>query len=147
MDETDRAIINALQGGFPICDAPYASAAQVLGLDEATLISRLRQLVTDGTLSRFGPMYNAEQLGGAVTLAAMSVPADRLETVVTQINAHPEVAHNYERTHALNVWFVVATERPDRITEVLHQIEAETGLPIFNMPKSKEYFIGLRLTS
>ncbi len=147
MDAIDRAIVNALQGGFPVCEAPYAAAAQALGLDEAILIARLQRLLADGILSRFGPMYNAEQLGGAVTLAAMSVPPERIDAVVTQINAHPEVAHNYERDHELNIWFVVATETPDRIQDVLHDIEAETGLPVFNMPKRREYFIGLRLAT
>lgn len=147
MDDTDRAIINALQGGFPICDSPYAAAAAALGLDEAALITRLQRLLADGVLSRFGPMFNAEQLGGAVTLAAMSVPAGRLDAVVTQINAHREVAHNYERDHTLNVWFVVATETPERIQDILRDIETETGLAVFNMPKSREYFIGLRLAT
>ena len=32
MDELDRAIVNALQGGFPICDAPYREVAEKLGL-------------------------------------------------------------------------------------------------------------------
>ena len=146
MDATDRAIVNALQGGFPITEQPYAAAAAALGLDEATLLHRLDHLLAQGILSRFGPMYNAEKLGGAVTLAAMRVPADRLDAVVDQINAHPEIAHNYERDHELNLWFVVAAEHPERIAEVLHMIEAETGLPVLDLPKQDEFFVGLRFT-
>ncbi len=33
MDEIDRAIINSLQGGLPVCERPYLAAAQALGLD------------------------------------------------------------------------------------------------------------------
>lgn len=144
MDEVDRRIINALQGGFPICPAPYAAAARTIGIDQDDLLQRLRRLRADGLLSRFGPMYHAEKLGGALTLAAMAVPEGRFDAVAEQVNAHREVAHNYAREHHLNMWFVLATEQATRIGEVIAEIEAETGLAVFNMPKQEEFFIGLR---
>ena len=147
LDGTDRAIINALQGGFPISERPYAEAAAKLNIPEQELIDRLGRLVEDGALSRFGPMYNAERLGGAVTLAAMAVPEDRFEEVASAVNAHAEVAHNYRRGHALNMWFVVATERPEDIAPVLSAIEAETGLSVYDFPKQEEYFMGLRVVA
>ena len=145
MDALDRAIVNRLQGDFPLSDRPFFAAAKIFGISEQELIDRVRALVDRGVLSRFGPMYNAERLGGAVTLAAMAVPADRFESVAALINAHAEVAHNYAREHALNMWFVIATERPDDIARVIQGIAAETGLAVFYMPKLDEYFIGLRL--
>lgn len=144
MDAVDRLIVNGLQGGFPVCERPYAAAAATLDLTEDDLIARLRHLVEDGSLSRFGPMFDAEKLGGAVTLAALSVPPDRFDAVAALVSAHPEVAHNYAREHALNMWFVVAAERPERVQEVLRAINDETGLPVYDMPKIEEYFIGLR---
>lgn len=144
MDAVDRRIVNALQGGFPVCERPYAAAAATLDLTEGDLIARLGRLVAEGSLSRFGPMFDAEKLGGAVTLAALSVPPDRFEAVAALVNAHPEVAHNYAREHALNLWFVVAAEHPERVREVLRAINDETGLPVYDMPKIEEYFIGLR---
>ena len=144
MDTLDREIINALQGGFPISETPYAEAAKQLDMTEDELITRLRRLCDEGHLSRFGPMYNAERLGGAVTLAAMAVPDEQIETVAAQVNAHPEVAHNYARDHDFNMWFVVAAEQPRRIPAVLAEIEAETGLPVYDMPKLDEYYVGLR---
>jgi len=145
MDATDRHIINGLQGGFPISDRPYAEAGARLGLSEDELIGRLTRLLDDGLLSRFGPLYHAERLGGGLTLAAMSVPEDRYDEVADKVNAHPEVAHNYARDHALNMWFVLATDRPGPITGVIGEIEEETGLTVFNFPKEAEFFIGLRL--
>jgi DNA-binding Lrp family transcriptional regulator len=145
MDATDRRIVNGLQGGFPVCERPYAEAAARLGLDEDELIGRLERLLADGVLSRFGPMYHAERLGGALTLAAMRVPEARFEAVAEIVNAHPEVAHNYARDHRFNMWFVLATERPERIAEVIDEIEAETGLQVYAMPKLEEFFVGLRL--
>ena len=70
LDTTDRDIINALQGGFPICDEPFKRAAGRLGISEAELIVRITRMLRERTLSRFGPMFQAERLGGAFVLAA-----------------------------------------------------------------------------
>ena len=144
MDATDRLIINALQGGFPIAERPFALAAEKLGLEEADLLARVRRLREDGIISRFGPMWHAEKMGGSLTLSAMSVPPERFEQVAELVNSYPEVAHNYAREHVLNMWFVVATEQPERIKEVLAEIEARTGVAVHDMPKIEEFFVGLR---
>jgi len=144
MDALDRRIINELQGGFPLSERPYAEAAERLGTSEDVLLRRLDALLADGTLSRFGPMFHAERMGGAFSLVAMQVPAQRFEEVAALVNAHPEVAHNYAREHDFNMWFVLATETPGQIDTTLAAIEQETGLKAYNMPKHEEYYIGLR---
>src|SRR3990170_1374773 len=144
MDATDRKIVNALQGGFPVSERPYAEAATKLGIGEDDLIRRLDTMLSDGTLTRFGPMYHAERLGGALTLAAMQIPPQDFERVAAIVNAFPEVAHNYAREHTLNMWFVLATETPERIDQVIAAIERDTGYPVHNMPKREEFFVGLR---
>lgn len=144
MDALDRAIVNQLQDGMPVCERPYAAMAVRLGTDETTLLDRLRALSEQGVLTRFGPMYHAERLGGGLTLAAMAVPVQRFDEVAETVNAFPEVAHNYRRDHALNLWFVLATEVPERIAEVIAQIEQRTGLTVYDLPKRTEFFVGLR---
>jgi DNA-binding Lrp family transcriptional regulator len=144
LDDLDRKIINELQGGFPVSATPYAEVAQVLGTSEAELISRLARLLDEGILSRFGPLFHAERMGGGLTLAAMAVAEQDFEQVAAQVNALPEVAHNYARDHRLNMWFVLATESPQRIDELIKEIESHTGYPVYNMPKQREYYLGLR---
>jgi siroheme decarboxylase len=143
LDAIDRDIINTLQHGFPVCERPYAEVAAQLGITESVLLARLERLLDDGLLSRFGPMYHAERLGGALTLAALRVPAADFGVVTAKVNAHPEVAHNYAREHEFNMWFVLGTETPQRIAEVIAEIERETGLKVYNMPKLEEFFVGL----
>ncbi len=143
LDTTDRDIINILQRGFSICERPYAEAAAQIGITEKVLLARLERLLDDGLLSRFGPMYHAERLGGALTLAALRVPAAEFDAVAAKVNAHPEVAHNYAREHEFNMWFVLGTETPERIAAVIAEIERETGLQVYNMPKLEEFFVGL----
>ncbi len=43
------------------------------------------------------------------------------------------------------MWFVIATDVPDRLPEVIIEIEQQTGLFVYNMPKINEYFVGLKL--
>jgi len=147
MDELERAIVNRLQGGFPLSERPFADAARELGIDAATLITKLQAMLEAGTLTRFGPMYDAERLGGAFTLCAMSVPAADFERVAALVNAHPEVAHNYERAHRYNMWFVIAAAARAQIVPLIAAIEAETGCPVLNLPREQEYFIELRLVA
>ncbi len=144
MDTVDRRIVNGLQGGFPIAERPFAEAAEKLDITEGELIERLDRLLAEGRLSRFGPLYNAERLGGAVTLAAMVVPEAEFDKVAEAVNAHPEVAHNYARDHRLNMWFVISSERPQDIDETIEAIEEDTGLTVYEMPKLEEFAIGLR---
>ncbi|GAB4508440.1 MAG: Lrp/AsnC family transcriptional regulator [Sulfuricaulis sp.] len=144
MDATDRDIINSLQGGFPLCERPYAEAAAKLGLTEDELIRRLDALLENGALSRFAPMYHAERLGGALTLAAMKISPQDFERVAQIVNGFPEVAHNYAREHEFNMWFVLATETPQRIHQVISEIEQASGYPVYDMPKLEEFFVGLR---
>jgi len=145
MDEVDKNIINYLQGGFPICESPYQCVAEQLSLTESELIKRIESLLAIGILSRFGPLYHAEQMGGALTLAAVKAPEQQFNRIAEIINAFPEVAHNYERNHELNMWFVIATDLPERLTVVIEEIQQQTGLDVYNMPKINEYFVGLKL--
>lgn len=145
LDGTDRAILNALQDGFPLAPHPFATAAAPLGLNEETLLARLTRLREIGAITRFGPFFDAEAMGGAFCLCAMEVPEADFDGVVALVNAAPEVAHNYERLHRLNLWFVLACERPDGIEAAARRIEGETGLSVLRFPKEREYFIGFRV--
>jgi len=145
MDPVDRQIINTLQGGFPISERPYAEFGEYLGISEEELIQRLKNLLAQGFISRFAPLYHTERLGGGVTLAAMQVPAADFERVAEQINILPEIAHNYARDHWLNMWFVIATEHPEQIAQVIRAIEQQTGLPVYNFPKLTEYYLEFKI--
>jgi len=146
-DPVDRAIVNTLQGEFPLCDRPFAAAAEALGIDEDDLIARIDRMLADGTLTRFGPLFDAVRMGGAFTLAAMTVPPADFDRVAGIVNGFREVAHNYAREHALNMWFVVATPTPAGIDDAIARIEKATGLPVLAFPKEREYFVELRLTA
>lgn len=143
MDKIDRRIINTLQGNFPIADNPYQQVAEQLGIKEEELLKRLEALLENKTLTRFGPMYDIQKLGGSFSLCVIRVPNERFDEVTTIVNSFSEVAHNYERDHEFNMWYVLATESLQQIEQVNQAIEDKIGLKVYNMPKLQEFFVGL----
>lgn len=141
----ERDFINNFQGNFPLEERPFKSIATQLNCSEQQLIDTVNNLKKQKLLTRFGPLYDASGLGGGLTLAAIAVPEEQYEIVTQQVNDYPQVAHNYRRDHALNMWFVLATETPDEINQVLSSIEKTTGLSVYNFPKQQEFYIGLWL--
>lgn len=145
MDSLDRSIINRLQTGLPLCERPFLELAEELDTSEETLLERLQTMLDSGLLTRFGPLFVADHLGGVLSLCAICVPEDQFERVESIVNSFDEVAHNYERDHELNMWFVIACDALSTKQRVLGDIERQTGLEVLDMPKSREFFIGLHL--
>jgi siroheme decarboxylase len=145
----DAALLRRLHGELPLTDRPFAVVAAELGLSEDAVIERLSRLLAQGVLTRFGPLFQIERAGGAFVLAAMAVPEERFAAVAAQVNALPEVAHNYRRESAgrcdLNMWFVIAAETPALAEAALRRIEADTQLPVLRLPKEREYAVELKL--
>ncbi|MBL8565316.1 MAG: AsnC family transcriptional regulator [Hyphomicrobiaceae bacterium] len=147
LDALDRRIINRLQDGLPLTSEPFADVAAELGASQAEILERTERLLDSGVLTRFGPFFDAAAMGGAFCLCAMAVPTERFDAVAAIVNAFDEVAHNYERTHALNMWFVLATETEAGIERTARAIESETGLRVLLFPKLEEFFIGFRVAA
>ena len=115
---------------------------QITGCGRVGLCATARQHGVD--------LYYEAAVGGAIPIIRPlreSLAGDQLRRVVGIVNAFPEVAHNYERDHALNMWFVVATPTPEGIDDAIARIEAATRLPVLAFPKEREYFVELRLTA
>lgn len=145
LEAGDVALLERLHGDLPLVDHPFAAVGAELGISEEVVIERLSQLLAHGVLTRFGPLYQIERAGGAFVLAALAVPEPRFDAVAALVNAQPEVAHNYRREHALNMWFVVAAESPQAAEAAIARIESITGLPVLRLPKEREFIVELKL--
>ena len=143
----DALLIDRLHGGLPLTECPYADVAVDLGLTETQVLARLQRLLKTGLLTRFGPLFQIERAGGQFLLAAMAVPETDFDLIAALVNALPAVAHNYRRTHRLNMWFVVAGESPQQVSDTCQQIEQVTGLRVLAFPKEREFFVELRLSA
>ena len=116
-----------------------------MGLEEDELIKRIGRLLEAGVLTRFGPLFNADRMGGANVLAAMSLPEADFDRIAAFVNAQPEIAHNYRREHALNLWFVGAAETPEKVESTFRYIESVSGYLVYRFPKEREFFVELKL--
>jgi len=142
LGDLERRLIDAFQRGMPLSPRPYAEMADALGVSEAQVLAALERLRADGTLSRVGPVFAPNRVG-ASTLAAMAVPAERLEQVAALVSSYPEVNHNYEREHRFTLWFVVTAPSRNRVLDVLQDIECRSGIEVIDLPLEAEYHIDL----
>ena len=145
LSRDDARLLARLHGGLPLVERPFAEVGAELAMAEDEVLARLQRLLDAGVLTRFGPLFQIERAGGRFVLAAIAVPEERFDTVAAQVNARPEVAHNYRREHALNLWFVVAADSAEAAEQAMLAIERDTGLPVLRLPKEREYFVELRL--
>lgn len=138
----ERAIVNRFQHGFPRVPRPYAKIGAEVGCSEAEALAAVRSLSARGVLQRVGAVVRSGSVGCS-TLAAMRVPAERLAEVAEFVSAIPEVNHNYEREHELNLWFVATAPDRDRLQGLLDDIAARSGIEVLAFPLVEDYHIDL----
>ena len=142
LNKQEYRLLNEYQDGFPLEPRPYERIGGELGMTEDEVLETLADLSTRGAIGRVGAVVRPNT-AGASTLAAMRVPKRRLEEVAAAVNARPEVNHNYERDHAINLWFVVTGSDKDAVHCTLTDIEAETGISILDLPLLTAFHINL----
>jgi len=142
MNELQRRLLDTYQQKMPISGAPYADMARALGVSEGDVLDALAELTATGAVSRVGPVFRPGTIGIS-TLAAMRVPASRLDEVAALVNGYPEVNHNYAREHRLNLWFVITAGSEKRIQDILDDIEERTGIAVMSLPMQEAYHIDL----
>ncbi len=142
LDDIEKRLLNEYQKGLPLSPTPFADMARNLGMDEAQVLQILQRLQDLGIISRVGPVFKPHRIG-ASTLAAMSIPKDKLESVAQQVSDYAEVNHNYEREDRYNLWFVVTASSQEKLEQVLSDIEQETGYNILYLPLERHFHIDL----
>ncbi len=145
LSELEKRLLNDFQRDLPLSPQPFAELAQRLGTDETTVIETLSRLQAEGLVSRVGPVLAPHRVGVS-TLAAMAVPPERLAEVAELVSGFPEVNHNYEREHRLNLWFVATAASRAQLLSVLDEIESRSGLEVLDLPMLEDYHIDLGFT-
>ncbi|MBM3596759.1 MAG: Lrp/AsnC family transcriptional regulator [Alphaproteobacteria bacterium] len=140
--ELERRLIDCYQRGLPLVPRPWAEIANELGVEEVDVLAALERLQRDAIVSRVGAVVRPRAIG-ASTLAAMVVPPERLDEVAAMVSARPEVNHNYEREHRINLWFVLAASDHDAVERAIRAIEQATGIAVIVLPLVDEYRIDL----
>jgi siroheme decarboxylase len=110
LDETDKRLLNLMQGSFPLAERPYAEVARMAELSEDEVLRRTRRLLDERIIREVTPIFDTRVLGYSSMLVAAKVDAEHPWRAAKIINEHPGVSHNYLRDHDFNLWFTIATE-------------------------------------
>ncbi len=138
----EQHLLNDFQRDMSLSETPYADMAKKLDVSEEDVLQSVQSLQKQGAISRVGPVFKPNRIGVS-TLAAMSVPAEKLECVARIVSAFPEVNHNYEREHEYNLWFVVTASSEEHLDIVLYEIEQHSEHSLMSLPMLDDYFIDL----
>lgn len=105
MDEADKAIVRATQGGLPLVSRPYEAVAKQLGLPHGEVIDRLRRMLDAGVVRRVGVIPNHYALGyKANGMTVWDVRDADVGTLGARVGALPFVSHCYCRPRHLPGW-------------------------------------------
>jgi siroheme decarboxylase len=115
LEDSERRLLNLLQGSFPLSPRPFAAVGALAGMTEAEVISRTRQLLADRIIRQLTPIYDTRALGYTSMLVAAKVDPEVPWRAARAINSHPGVSHNYLRNHEFNMWFTVAVAEDSRL--------------------------------
>jgi DNA-binding Lrp family transcriptional regulator len=115
LDETDKRLLNLLQGSFPLTERPYAEVAKLAELSEDETLRRTRRLLDERIIREVTPIFDTRVLGYSSMLVAAKVDPEHPWRAAKIINSHPGVSHNYLRDHDFNIWFTIATEPGSRL--------------------------------
>lgn len=149
-DQTDLAILSALQEDLPLVSRPWKAIAERLGITETEIISRMNRLKDTGIIRGISPVLESRHLGlHAATLVALPVPEKRVNEIAAIISSYAEVSHNFQRDHYYSLWFTIAAQNGEGIRNVLDEILQRTGIPasdVLNLPTIKKIKIDVRFS-
>jgi DNA-binding Lrp family transcriptional regulator len=148
LDDTDKRLLNLLQGSFPIARRPFAAVAELAGVTEDEVLTRTARLLDKRIIREITPIFDTRALGYESMLVAAKVDPAYPHRAAQVINSHPGVTHNYLRNHDFNLWFTLAVEpdSPLGMQGTLDVLQERTGAEsIRQLPTLKLFKIRMDL--
>jgi siroheme decarboxylase len=105
IDEFDRALIVATQGGLPLVERPYHAIGEQIGLAADEVMRRLQALLAAGIIRRIGAVPNHYAIGWTANgMTVWDVADDKVDALGASVGALSFVTHCYRRPRALPAW-------------------------------------------
>jgi len=129
LDESDKKLLNLMQGSFALEPRPFARVAELAQIPEDAVMARVQRLLDKRIIREITPIFDTRALGYRSMLVAAKVDPEYPHRAAQFINTHPGVTHNYLRNHDFNLWFTVAVEPGSRLglDGTLDVMAARTG--------------------
>ena len=105
LDEFDRQLIAATQGGLPLVPRPYDAVGERLGVSGQQVRERLAQMLESGLIRRIGAVPNHYRLGFTANgMSVWDVDDALVDQLGERIGQLPGVSHCYRRPRRLPDW-------------------------------------------
>lgn len=105
LDDFDRALIAATQGGLPLVTRPYEAVGAMLGVPGETVRERLAAMLAAGLVRRIGAVPNHYRLGYIANgMSVWDVDDAEVDALGTQVGALTFVSHCYRRPRHAPAW-------------------------------------------
>ncbi len=132
-DDTDVAVIRALQGDMPIVPEPYAPAAAELGMPQERFLGHLEGMRERRLLRRVAAILFHRRAGfSANGMGVWRVPEERIAELGPRMAAFRGISHCYQRPTYEDWPYSVFTMAHGRSKEecdaILDAIAADTGI-------------------
>lgn len=105
IDDLDRALIVATQGGLPLVARPYHALAEALGIDAEEVMRRLQAMLESGVIRRIGAVPNHYAIGWTANgMTVWDVADELVDELGARVGGLEFVTHCYRRPRALPAW-------------------------------------------
>lgn len=134
LNDQDYRLIAEIQDGLPLCSHPYAEIGQRIGLDEATVIGRIQEMVDSGIIKRLGIVVRHHELGyTANAMVVWDVPDHRLDEVGEKLGSLDCITLCYQRPRRLpdwpyNLFCMIHGQEREKVLRYIDQLVSSQGL-------------------
>jgi len=134
LQETDRQLIAAIQGGLPLVEEPYRAVAEEIGLTEQEVIDRIRVLREEGVIKRLGVVVRHHELGyRANAMVVWNVPDEQVSVLGECMGRFDFVTLCYRRRRYLpewpyNLYCMIHGSSRDDVLDHVQQLVSECDL-------------------
>jgi len=137
-NDLEKKVIAALQGDIPVSRRPYMEIAEMIGVDEDTVLSVLKDLYQRGVIRRFGATLRHQKSGfNANAMVAWQVDESLIDAVGEQVAGYDAVTHCYRRDPApdrpYNLYTMVHAQDEAQCRQIARKISKDTGISEYTM--------------
>lgn len=131
LDDIDKALIALAEGDLDVCERPFDSWADTIGIPVGEVISRLQALKRTGVIREVKAILRHARAGfTANAMVVWSVPEALVDEMGPRIAADSSVSHCYARSGfgPYTVFSMIHGKTADGIMETVNAISRETGI-------------------
>jgi siroheme decarboxylase len=134
----EAKILNLVQREFPLTERPFDAIGAMTGVSGSEVIRIVSDLKERSVVRNIAGIFSGEHLGYHLSLVALKVLPDKIDTAAALINSHPGVSHNYLRDHDFNLWFTLAEEDEETLQKSARVIREKSGADDFLMLRNEK---------